>query len=111
MENIFKELFLHTTSRGVPFDCGCKGRYFLQTDQTLLQLFYGKFLTKSLNRWFSAIRLLKIFKDAFKKCHLYVAKHKKWRFQELEQHYIKDGKFRARNARRAKKYAINYYGT
>ena len=76
----FQRTLSFTLSRGVPLDCGCKGRYFLQTGKTFLQLFYGKFLTKSLNRWFSAIRLLKIFKDAFKKCHLYVAKHKKWRF-------------------------------
>ena len=53
MENIFKELFLHTTSRGVPFDCGCKGRHFLQTDQTLQQLFCEIFLTNILRRWFS----------------------------------------------------------
>ena len=45
MENIFKELFLSTISRGVPLDCGCKGRYFLQTDQTFQELFFQDFLT------------------------------------------------------------------
>ena len=79
MENIFKELFLFTLSRGVPLDCGCKGRYFLQTDQTLLQLFYKDFLTNSLIRWFSRPAQNKKITTQKKNWHADVAKHEIWR--------------------------------
>ena len=75
MENIFKELFLSALSRGVPLDCGCKGRHFLQTDQTLLQLFYRKFLTKSLSGWFSSIATFEAFLQSLRNWQICVAKH------------------------------------
>ena len=72
---IFSKNSFFSISRGVPFDCGCKGRYFLQTDQTLLQLFYKKFLTIWLSRWFSNTAINKDFQRNEEIWKIHVAKH------------------------------------
>ena len=77
MENIFKELLLFALSRGVPLDCGCKGRYFLQTHQTLLKLFYNYFYKKFAIHWFTDMAEKRQFQRREGNWHLHVAKHKK----------------------------------
>ena len=74
MENIFKELFLFTISRGVPLDCGCKGRYFSITDQILLQLFFKKMKRKIISVWLTLFEKVYSFQDLFKKCNPHITK-------------------------------------
>ena len=82
-----KNSFFITTSRGVPLDCGCKGRYFSTTDQTLSQLFYKIFLTKMLSSWFSRIAYSRQVLQYLRNWQIYVAKHRKTIFMELSKIY------------------------
>ena len=77
-----KNSFLFSVSRGVPLDCGCKGRYFSITDQTFLGLFFKKNLIFLLMSWFSMTRKYQHIYTILWKWHFYVAKHEKWQFRE-----------------------------
>ena len=70
-----KNSFFFAVSRGVPLDCGCKGRHFLQTDQTIRKVFFKKFQLFILSVWFTPIaRKTQIYKtQGF--WHLRVTKH------------------------------------
>ena len=83
MENIFKELFLSNISRGVPLDCGCKGRHFSITDQTFLRLFYKKKLTKIIMCWFSTHVYSENFSHISTFWQIHVAKHKIYTFSNI----------------------------
>ena len=70
-----KNSFFLPSQGGVPLDCGCKGRYFQHTDQTLSKLFYKKFLTKIITHWFSARHHFKEILHFLTIWQIHVAKH------------------------------------
>ena len=82
----FQRTLSSALSRGVPLDCGCKGRYFLHTDQTLLPLFFEKNERKIIIRWFSNMTHFRNFWEPWRNWQIYVAKHKNWAvFRKMER--------------------------